>query len=226
MKNQASSLWSRFRGYWPGKVQILILLVCVIVGVALWAGWQPDLDYFVVEGIVAVAFFVYAVAVSLELDDHLDRVELIGVFLAYLVLNFLVTYQVTGENVVVPVIGVEMAGAVPDHLQLGRCLVGIGIAGFLFNLLVDRDTSLHNLKWWVWQKNPVAYIILDPILRNLGEGMARWRSRINGLDVSFPKPSLPDRLRRQPQPDPASSEHKRPVERRPDERQREASSSE
>src|SRR5690606_7974414 len=104
MKNQASSLWSRFRGYWPGKIQLLILLVCVIVGVALWAGWQPDLDYFVVEGIVAVAFFVYAVAVSLELDDHLDRVELIGVFLAYLVLNFLVTYQVTGENVVVPVI--------------------------------------------------------------------------------------------------------------------------
>lgn len=196
MKTKVEGAWMWFRRVVPGKVQISILLISTIIGIALWAGWvDPGLDHFVIEVFVAVGLFVYAIFVSLEADDHLDRLELIGVMLTYAVFNFYVRYELTGQDVEIPIVGGQMAGASSNLVQLGQWFVGVGIIGLVFNLLVDRDTAFSNLAWH-WKNNPVVFIVIAPIFRSFREGMTRWRGRINGLDFSFPKPSLPDGLRR------------------------------
>jgi len=208
MKKSASEFWAKFRKNVPGKVQLSILLISIVMGVALWGGWlKLDTDHFVIEAIVAVVLFVYAVFVGLEADDHRDRLELLGVMLAYMTFNFYVTYEVTNENVTLPVIG-EMRHAIPDLTQLGQWLVVMGIVGLTFNLVVDRDTALANLAWH-WRNNPVIWL-LRPIPRDFGPEIERWRKRFQG----FERPQL----RRQPA--------ERPTERRPERREREASSSE
>ncbi len=210
MKTKVEGAWMWFRRVVTGRVQISILLLSTIIGIALWAGWfDPGLDHFVIEAVVALVLFIYAVFVVIELDDHRDRLELLGVMLAYMTYNFYVTYEVTNENVTLPVIG-EMRHAVPDLTQLGQWFVVMGIVGLTFNLLVDRDTTLSNLVWH-WCNNPVVWV-LRPIPRDLAPIIERWQKRLQGL-------SLPERsqLRRR-------SAGKQPVERRPDERQREASS--
>lgn len=196
MKTKVEGAWMWFRRVVPGKVQISVLLICIFIGVALWAGWfDPGLDHFVIEAAVTTSFIVYAVFVALEADDHLDRLELIGVMLAYAVFNFYVRYELTGQDVEIPIVGGQMAGASSNLVQLGQWFVGVGIIGLVFNLLVDRDTAFSNLAWH-WKNNPVVFIVIAPIFRSFREGLARWRGRINGLDFSFPKPSLLDGLRR------------------------------
>lgn len=207
MKKSASEFWAKFRKNVPGKVQLSILLISIVMGVVLWGGWlRLDTDHFVIEAIVAVVLFVYAVFVGLEADDHRDRLELLGVMLAYMMFNFYVTYEVTNENVTLPVIG-EMRHAIPDLTQLGQWLVVMGIVGLTFNLVVDRDTALANLAWH-WRNNPVIWL-LRPIPRDFGPEIERWRKRFQGFERS--------QLRRQPA-------EKRPTERRPERREREASS--
>lgn len=205
--------WMKFRKAVPGKVQISILLISTVIGIALWAGWvDPRLDHFVIEVFVAVGLFVYAIFVSLEADDHHDRTELLGVMLAYVGFNFYVSYNLTGQNTEIPVIGGQMAGASPDLVQLGHWLVVVGVIGLIFNLICDRDTALANLAWH-WRNNPLVWM-LRPIPRDFTPIIERWQKRLQGL-------SLPERpqLRRQPGKKPTT-------ERLPDKGQREASSSE
>lgn len=212
MKKSASEFWTKFRKNVPGKVQLSILLVAVIVGVAVWAGWvDPGLDHFVIEAIVSVALFVYAVFVALELDDHYDRTELLGVMLSYVLFNFYVSYNLTGQNTEIPIIGGQMAGTSPDLVQLGQWMVVVGVIGLAFNLVVDRDTALSNLAWH-WRNNPVIWL-LRPIPRDFASIVERWQKRFQGL-------SLPERPQLRRKPDPASSRHKRPAERRPERRER------
>jgi len=214
MKKSANELWKKFRKQVPGKVQISILLVSIAVGIALWGGWlKLDTDHFVIEAAVALALFVYAVFVALEAGDHLDRLELLGVMLSYAMFNFYVTYEVTNENVALPVIG-EMRHAIPDLVQLGQWMVVVGVIGLIFNLVVDRDTALSNLAWH-WRNNPLVWM-LRPIPRDFAPIIERWQKRLQGL-------SLPERpqLRRQ------QTAEKRSGGRRPEQRvEREASSSE
>lgn len=213
MKKSTRELWTKFRKNVPGKVQLSILLISTVIGIALWAGWvDPRLDHFVIEVFVAVGLFVYAIFVVLELDDHHDRTELLGVMLAYVGFNFYVSYNLTGQNTEIPVIGGQMAGASPDLVQLGHWLVIVGVIGLAFNLVVDRDTALANLAWH-WRNNPLVWM-LRPIPRDFAPIIERWRNRFKGM-------SLPERpqLRRQPV-------GKQPTERRPEQRDREASSSE
>lgn len=204
----------KFRKDVPGKVQLSILLVCVVVGVALWVGLvDPGLDHFVIAFIVAVALFVYAIFVALELGDRHDRAELLGVMLAYVGFNFYVSYRLTGQDTEIPIIGGQMAEAVPDLIQLGQWLVAVGVIGLIFNLLCDRETALANLAWH-WRNNPIIWL-LRPIPRNLGPGVERWQKRLQrlrGLSLSE-RPQL----RRKPT-------GKQPAERRPEQREREASS--
>ena len=207
MKKSAREFWTKFRKNVPGKVQLSILLISIVMGVTLWGGWlRLDTDHFVIEAIVAVVLFVYAVFVGLEADDHYDRLEMLGVMLAYVMFNFYVTYEVTNENVTLPVIG-EMRHAIPELAQMGQWMVVIGVIGLIFNLVVDRDTALTNLAWH-WRNNPVIWL-LRPIPRDFGPEIERWRKRLQG----FERPQL----RRQPA-------EKRPTERRPERREREASS--
>lgn len=210
MKKSAREFWTKFRKNVPGKVQLSILLISIVMGVALWGGWlKLDTDHFVIEAIVAVVLFVYAVFVGLEADDHRDRLELLGVMLAYMTFNFYVTYEVTNENVTLPVIG-EMRHAIPDLVQLGHWLVIVGVIGLIFNLICDRDTALANLAWH-WRNNPVIWL-LRPIPRDFGPEIERWRKRFQ----EFERPQL----RRQ------QTAEKRSGGRRPERREREASSSE
>jgi len=196
--------WTKFRKNVPGKVQLSILLVGIFTGIALWAGWwNPDLDHFVVGAIVAAALVVYAVFVCLEAGDHHDRVEMLGVMLAYVAFSFFVTYEVTNENVTLPEIG-EMRHAIPDLTQLGQWLVTVGVIGLVFNLMVDRGTAIQSL-FWLWRSNPIVWVI-RPAPRDLGPVIERWQKRLQRL-------SLPERrLRRKPA--------EKPGGRRPERRER------
>lgn len=203
--------WMKFRKNVPGKVQLSVLLISIITGVALWAGWvDPGLDHFVIEVFIAVGLFVYAIFVALELDDHHDRTELLGVMLSYVLFNFYVSYNLTGQNTEIPIIGGQMAGAAPDLAQLGHWLVVVGVIGLIFNLICDRDTAVANLAWH-WRNNPIVWL-LRPVPRDFGDGLARLREK-------FPKEFSRPQLRRQPGKKPTT-------ERLPDKGQREASSSE
>lgn len=188
--------WTKFRKEVPGKVQISILLVSIAVGIALWGGWlKLDTDHFVIEAVVAVVLSIYAMFVGLEADDHHDRAELLGAMLVYMVFNFYVSYEVTNENVTLPLIG-EMRHAVPNLLQLGQWFVAGGIAGLVFNLVVDRDTALQSLAW-LWRNNPIVWL-LRPTPRDLSPVVERWRKIKAKVKVN-----LPDRSVRNKPPTPA-----------------------
>jgi len=167
----AKARWQKFCEIVPGMAQMSILIVALVAGLLFWLGGLTiDTDHFVIAGIIGLAWLVYAVFVGLEVDDHFDRVELIGVLMAVISFNWYVTYDIPGGNTNLPLFG-SMRHASTDFAQLGQYLVFVAVIGIVFNAVFDRQTAKQNLVRHV-KYNPAVWFLRGPLMKRFKE--ANW----------------------------------------------------